>query len=200
MGFLLTLMALYSYGLQTVDRKMYLSHLLRLTFVCVLSYWLLKWLFSVDTNNFVSRAYVAIATPGLDDSVNLRLGYYKSAIEVFLRHPWVGVGFGGWVNFYDMGGLPWQHPHNIVLEVLSETGIIGGVLASWFAFTVLKAIRYRDLYHFPLEIASACLFLFSLLNALKSGDINDNVLLFVMAGIILGVQVNLRKFYSVKKV
>jgi O-antigen ligase len=185
---LLVLMVFYSYGiLRTSDHQQYLRHLFHLTFACALSYWLLRWLFAAESNHFIVRTYALITAPELDDPINWRIGYYQSAINAFLNHPLIGVGFGGWVNYHDMGSLPWQHPHNIVLEVLSETGVIGGVLAAWFGFNVLKNISYKNLNQSSLHMATTSLLLFGLLNALKSGDLNDNILLFVMSGIILGV-------------
>ncbi len=183
-GVALVLITFYSYGMtQTSDRKLYLRHLFHLTLICVLGYWLVKWLFTAGTNHFTARTVAMITNPELDDPINFRFGYYKSAIEAFLAHPLMGVGFGRWVHYHDMGGLPWKHPHNIILEVLSETGLIGGVFGAWFGWSVLKNIPYKNLNHSFLKMGTVCLFLFSAFNALKSGDLNDNILLFVMAGI-----------------
>ncbi len=184
----LVLIAIYIYGfLQVSNRQLYLQHFLHLILVCILSYWLLKWMFTAKTDHFIARTYAFITTPELDDPINWRIGYYHSAINAFLSHPIIGVGFGGWKNHYDIGSLPWQHPHNIVLEVLSETGAIGGVLGVLFAFTILGKIPYKNLTN-SLYMTPLCLFFFAIINALKSGDLNDNMLLFVMAGIVLNFE------------
>ncbi|MFK7087852.1 Wzy polymerase domain-containing protein [Chromobacterium violaceum] len=65
---------------------------------------------------------------------------WSKAWEVFLLHPWVGVGLGGyawhsaWLEAY--GGWPkapeswlFTHAHNLVFQLLAETGVVGTLLA-----------------------------------------------------------------------
>jgi O-antigen ligase len=154
-------------------------------------YAIFYWLFKTETCHFLLRTYESHS----DESIILRLEYYGSAISAFLKHPLLGLGFGGWALFHDtlyhfvpeahdLREVLWRHPHNIGLEVLSETGLIGGLLGIWFGILIFKRTAFRLLGHSFLDSAPILLLAFSLFNALKSGDLNDNIFLFVMAGIV----------------
>ena len=72
--------------------------------------------------------------PGRQEAVADRLIIWGRAIEVFLAHPFLGVGFG---NFHDVvyqeGGIVLNvplgyeslHAHNTYLEVLTGLGLLG---------------------------------------------------------------------------
>ena len=107
----------------------------------------------------------------------------------------MGVGFGGWAELHDvqyhfthvahdLRDVFWRHPHNIGLEVLAETGLIGGLFAIAFGVAVFKRLQFKQCMNSFEGCASVLLFLFSFFNALKSGDINDNILFIAMAGIV----------------
>lgn len=49
---------------------------------------------------------------------------YKLAVGEFVRRPFLGMGAGGFQVKYGKG----YYPHNILLELLSETGIVGTLL------------------------------------------------------------------------
>ena len=53
-----------------------------------------------------------------------RLSFYSSTLDALAEHPVGGVGIGGWSIFYDNADTP-HHPHNFVLEVAAEEGLIG---------------------------------------------------------------------------
>jgi O-antigen ligase len=69
--------------------------------------------------------------------------YFDLAVDVFLNAPMLGVGWGG---FPVAAGLPdqsGQWPHNLVLELLSETGIVGASLFAIF----LGLVAYDFMRH-----------------------------------------------------
>ena len=53
-----------------------------------------------------------------------RLSFYRSALDAMAQYPIAGVGVGGWSIFYDNADTP-HFPHNFVLEVGAEQGLIG---------------------------------------------------------------------------
>jgi O-antigen ligase len=88
---------------------------------------------------------------------NERLVLWDKSFGVFRKHPALGAGMGNWqINFPDetLKGLwrsedlnyTFQRPHNDLLWVLSETGIIGFNLSLLFLFSLvilaLKTIAY----------------------------------------------------------
>jgi len=201
-GIVLTMMYFYIYAARRGHARLCGKHFASVSAVCVFSYFFFSWLFETDTCSFVSRACRIIfpndVEPnqfGMDESLGLRLEYYQSALALFLKHPLFGVGFGGWAHLHDtlyhytpephdLRDVFWRHPHNIALEVLVETGVVGGLLGIWYGVLVFKKFVRKHLVHSYLDAAAVLLLLFSLFNALKSGDLNDNILFFVMAGIV----------------
>lgn len=60
-------------------------------------------------------------------TVTSRLDFYRSALEVLLQHPIIGLGVGGWsISHYGEDVL--HYPHNFLLEVGAEQGAIGLIL------------------------------------------------------------------------
>ena len=202
LGVILTLLCFYMYGACHRKAQLCRKHFLYVSLTCVGSYLFFDFIFDTQTCHFLSRINKIISPckgslqgPVMDESLGLRLEYYKSATSTFLKHPIFGVGFGGWAQLHDilyhyvpethdLREVLWRHPHNIALEVLAETGLLGGLLGAWFGARVLKKIDFKRLQHSFLDAAPVLLLFFSFFNALKSGDLNDNILFFVMTGIV----------------
>jgi O-antigen ligase len=81
----------------------------------------------------------------IDTSSSDRIDYYKTAIELFSENPILGVGIGNWkiVSIKNLGSkiynytIPY-HVHNDILQIFSETGLIGGI--SFFMILMLPII------------------------------------------------------------
>jgi len=82
---------------------------------------------------------------GLDHALSFRLPIWRAAWGMFLDHPLTGVGVRGYRHAYaehvgeddiwlQDDGTGAFHAHQIVLELLSETGLVG--LALWLAAAV----------------------------------------------------------------
>jgi O-antigen ligase len=77
--------------------------------------------------------YSDIRSVGITDanfSTLERIAHWQAAIDMWRSNFWSGVGLGGYAAAYPAFGLPnWQlplgHAHNIYLNMLAETGIIG---------------------------------------------------------------------------
>ena len=85
-----------------------------------------------------------------DQSAAMRLLFWGVAATLFLRSPLVGVGFG---NFRDLYSIPGIAPgvfdvHNLYLQLLSETGLLGfvsfGCLAVLAIRRCLRNLRQND--------------------------------------------------------
>lgn len=98
---------------------------------------------------FIAIAIVSQFMPGLNlvfnrifDSDNLLNGrgfLYKNAWNLFINHPLFGIGWGNFKyyisnNFY----LGQVNVHNMYLQLLCETGIIGTFIILFFIFFTLK--------------------------------------------------------------
>lgn len=131
----------------------------------------------------LSRARIVDVARGSEDRSSLeRLSLFSIAREQIAAHPF-GLGWGGF-----QGPAPgaYRYPHNLVLEVFVEAGWFPGLMVlGWIIITWLRARgRARDLQG---SIAFALL-TFTLVNALVSGDINDNRILFFALGIAIAIR------------
>ena len=86
-------------------------------------------------------------------SGELRVSIYHDTWCIFLDHLWVGTGLGTLVAVYPRyasfyNGLTVEHAHNDYLELLADTGIVGGLiglsfigLLSWRSLANLRLAR-----------------------------------------------------------
>lgn len=89
---------------------------------------------------------VALATPSNITWESLttdnRWEIWQAAVNVFLAHPLLGAGINTFGDAYGQLGItlsigPIPHPHNIYLQALAETGLVG--------FVVLLAVLFGSL-------------------------------------------------------
>jgi len=85
----------------------------------------------------------------LSQSSSLRVDGIMTALEVFDSHP-MGVGFRAYTMALDQVGtqalMPWDYQpvHNIFMLLLTELGVFGLLLGTWFfLFTILKLYERR---------------------------------------------------------
>ncbi len=95
---------------------------------------------------------------------NCRFLLWKDSLELFFDFPITGSGFGTFLHIYPLyktiqSDLIFDHAHNDYIELLTDGGIIGFVLAAWFVLTVIlngwKNLRNRrDSYAILLSIGA----------------------------------------------
>lgn len=90
----------------------------------------------------VSQRFRELADSGV--ARDRRLVMYKDTSRIFLDHPWLGTGLGTlpfvysrYESYYD--GIIVNHAHNDYLELLADTGIVGG-----FCGIVFLVILFRQ--------------------------------------------------------
>jgi O-antigen ligase len=124
-------------------------------------------------------------------SSNGRSQLWSQAFTAFAQHPLLGIGTGGF------GALnPAEpYPHNILLEVAVELGVIGALLILGIVLSaavrlgaVWRTTRGRDRLDAAVLIT---LFVTALVNALFSGAIQDNREIWVWGGLGLGMSARL---------
>jgi O-antigen ligase len=71
-----------------------------------------------------------------DNTMVMRALVYRQALEVFLRHPWLGVGAGN--------ATP---PHSTLLQYLAEFGLVGAT--PFVVFVAMITIRLYRIAHTP---------------------------------------------------
>ncbi|MGB9862608.1 MAG: O-antigen ligase family protein [Candidatus Saccharicenans sp.] len=123
----------------------------------------------------------------LGDSAISRLDLYREAIRLWTNSPIWGGG-PGHLGIAVQGEDVRLYPHNIVLELGAETGLIG-VLLFGSAICIAFSTGFAGLRSSAGDARLTARYLliaglFTLLNAMVSGDINDNRLLFTMVGLL----------------
>ncbi len=82
----------------------------------------------------------SVTRPGDDPATQERLQRFKSALQLGIDHPILGVGYGRgrlkeWLPSYLKGtlleGAPVLHTHNVYVELFAETGAIGLLTFLW---------------------------------------------------------------------
>ena len=116
---------------------------------------------------------------------------WELAYENFRESPATGHGIGGFksVNYGTSTYFPEQriYPHNIVWELLCEAGLVGLLLFVCLHISVIKLLFGRKQsdngFATSLQGIAFALWLFYFINALSSGDLNDNRIMFCMLGL-----------------
>lgn len=122
-------------------------------------------------------------------SVKFRLIMWKEAIKIFVQNPVFGIGTGG--SSIDMGQfLLGTYPHNMLLEVLAEQGLIGLILFMGLVFGAVKTFIW--LFHQDEKtrrVAGLCLslFIYTFVSAMFSSTIGGNKEFFLLIAIIEGL-------------
>ncbi|MBX9805098.1 MAG: O-antigen ligase family protein [Alphaproteobacteria bacterium] len=160
-------------------------HLGILSVFCIGTTIIFNGIFEHTTSHFMQRA-APLLTGQIDEAVTERFTFYQSAYHTFLQHPIAGVGLGGWPISHGLGEIN-LHPHNIFLEILSETGLIGLFLFLGFLSLILKSHPLKSIFSSPDATCVTLLTLFSFLNALKTGDLHDNLLFFIGLSLYAGL-------------
>lgn len=111
----------------------------------------------------------------------------------FVERPVLGHGTGAFA--VDRGGQDIRaYPHNIILELLYEQGLIGAAVLLIFLWLIFSRWRQaaRLVYLYELDIGifqivhmAGLLFLLTLTQAMKSGDIDGNRMMFFFAGLVV---------------
>lgn len=137
---------------------------------------------------------------GYSSSVDQRLEYYSLSLEVWQSSPWIGVGAGGWPMAAGIGDSR-LYPHNLVLEILCEIGVVG-----FFVFLAFAGSAYRNLgralQHHEEEVLpkiTKALLLNASIGALVSSALPDQRLLFLTLGLMAGLTTQDAKIKDIAK-
>ncbi|MEO0080144.1 MAG: O-antigen ligase family protein [candidate division WOR-3 bacterium] len=137
----------------------------------------------------VMNTRLAHVTSGpLGSSAGARIGLAKTALETFLANPVIGVGIGGFDLIWSRSEMPrGSYPHNIFLELGSELGLVGigafGLLLFPTLVHTFRRLRGAPARGLATPLLVCALLIYFLVNALFSGDLNDNRMLFSAIGL-----------------
>ena len=133
------------------------------------------------------RLQILLEEPSGGTSTQGRLQRIEGAWEQITEAPVFGQGVGSFYWYHGDPSLERDYPHNILLELAAETGLVG---VSLFVFLVLFSIRkiqWTKISQHQLHFVAILMLVNTLLNAMVSGDIPDNRLLFTVLGLLTGL-------------
>ena len=127
-----------------------------------------------------------------------RVDRVKRSIKLIPKAPF-GVGIGNWAQesnkFSDLSHPEKEYAHNIFLELMNESGIIVLVLFIILLITILDSslflLFFQENYYF--SRLTLILFVYLFMNALVSGDLVDNRLMFIMLAFFIRERLSLQK-------
>lgn len=122
--------------------------------------------------------------PFLNTSVGIRMQLFSGAFRMFTHHFWVGGGAGSFAHFVSFTPLM-KYPHNVVLEIAAELGVIGLLL---FGVVMIRSFYFLLKNNRSIEIRTVVillsLFLYGLMNAMVSSDFSSDRLLILSLGLL----------------
>lgn len=121
--------------------------------------------------------------PDIGSSALARLHYYSAAYALWAQAPFAGHGVGSWPILMGMDDRR-AYPHNIILELLVELGIMGALPFLIIAgISALNAFSQWSVTRHPLPIVAIMWFTFAVFNAMVSGDLHSNRIVFATIGL-----------------
>lgn len=98
---------------------------------------------------------------GEDSPIFARIESFNITKDIFFKHPFLGVGFGGFKHVHNDRtlGLDLEYAHNIFFEVQTESGIFGTLIFLFLLYHYLTGIyklRWEFLVFFVVMLWLAC--------------------------------------------
>jgi O-antigen ligase len=115
-----------------------------------------------------------------------RFDYFAGAYRAWLEAPLFGQGLYGFSYFFCgvAGRAGGCYPHNAILQVLADFGLIGLVLFLAFVFTGVRHLRLARLRRDPLMFTLAMALATVVVNIMVAGDTATNYRLFFFLGLL----------------
>jgi O-antigen ligase len=160
--------------------RRYILYLLGLWLVCIAVIAFL--VASGQATVTLARISLLLSSPYTGGS-GIRLQLFVSAIDAWLKAPLYGHGIGAFPILAGFGDIR-SYPHNLILEILAELGLGGLFLFSAIVIYALRALGpLSTIRRDPLRILLLMLFANVFFNAMVSGDIPDNRIVFAVLGL-----------------
>ena len=97
----------------------------------------------VYTGSIKRSANVAAVTAAAGTAMNHRADVWLSSLDIFFNNPWLGSGPNTFAQL--MPGINWIHPHNLIVQILTERGIIGILTAAILLTIILGSLLFYSM-------------------------------------------------------
>lgn len=178
--FFILILIFYIYSRKSIFLKVNLKVFLiiGIFFAIVIPYLMNKYDFS-DLFDRTFNRLTALEVAKKDSAANDRLKRISFVIsKVDAKHIIQGYGFASFGMEYTGYDIR-TYPHNIILEILFELGLLGLIVYLLYIFLIIKKIYYHR------DALSIALFVYLFLNSMKSLSLTDSRIMFAFFTIIL---------------
>jgi len=153
---------------------------------CVASYFYLRHTDPDKYNAKLSEMIQLSTGRSASGSGVKRFSFYTRTLAAIPDNLWLGQGVGSWSIFY-YGKDTRDYPHNLFLETTFEEGLVGQLLLLLFLGFLAMATR-RMLKTTKLQYGVlAGLLIYCVSVSMFSGDLDDNRILWLWAGITMAI-------------
>ncbi len=152
-------------------------------------------IFYVFQNSFI----IFNRSTSIDEAYVFRNNIWNSALQIFYKHPFLGIGLGNYSNyvnkFYpdqywlrDHEFITFDHPESGYLKLLTETGLFGILLIMFLFIVPIERVFFKTGIHFTFEnkylISSVISFFISFYSIYTLGDVRMKILLTCIVSIL----------------
>ncbi len=142
-----------------------------------------------DLDKYTAKAgeFEVLLTQGASTgSAGKRIAFYRATLSAIPNQPLLGTGIGSWATFY-YGNDDRNYPHDLLLEIAFEEGLVG--LASFLVLLGVVAMSISRMllasrFHF---LVTGLLVMYCAIVSLFSGDLDDNRVLWLWIGVALAI-------------
>ena len=114
-----------------------------------------------------------------------RFDYFAGAYRAWLAAPLFGQGLYGFSHFFcGPGAPPGCYPHNAILHILADFGLIGLLLFGVFAVAAMRHLHLERLRRDPLMLTLTMAFVTVVVNVMVASDTATNYRLFFFLGLL----------------
>lgn len=174
LSFLMYLMFIFFLILNCLNFKLFLKAFFILLLITLFALAIL--------NNARLYELLELSNYNLNSSlIKFHLSHYQTAVSIFNEHPIFGIGLNNFSeeckNFFDGIGCA-NHPHNIIMQVMSELGMIGVL----FLFIIYYKIFSELIINFKKNDLFFVIYLSLLINfmpLLPYGNLFNNWLMYI---------------------
>ena len=145
----------------------------------------------------LQRIEKLVSEQGGGRSAAARGDYWRHAVAYWVERPLVGHGAGAWPILY-LGRDQSSYPHNVILELLVEFGLIGVLLFAAVVLVACRRVSLQRLREDPALMCAAMLCINAFVNAMSSNDLPGNRNLFTMLGLLAMVPLTRPKLPAFK--
>jgi O-antigen ligase len=139
-------------------------------------------LFRSEALSTISRLAYLIRTGGESQP---RFELWEQTLRIWAENPIFGTGLAGWPIKAGFGDYL-MYPHNMILEIMSELGIVGLILFGLFAgYALMVFWNRKSMRTNAMALLILMLLSNTFLNAMSTGDISHNRIVFGMVGLLL---------------